>query len=314
MAKPMSPRLRDLFWRLEALGFDLFRAFVRAVPPDVASWIGGRLGRAVGPLTSAHRTAARNLRFAFPDLDEAGRRAILRAQWENFGRYVFEFPIADRLTPATGRVEICGAARLEGIARSGRPAVFISGHFANIEIMAAVILAAGVECDVTYRAANNPYVDARIKRSRFDYGIRLFAPKGVDGARDLLEALKAGRSVAMLNDQKYDGGVAGEFFGRTVMTNPAAARLALRFGTLIQPLSIRRTRGARFCVVAHEPIIVGQVKDKTGAIEAGVAQINAFIEARVRERPGEWWWMHRRWPREAYASPPDEARRASKPA
>ena len=234
-------------------------------------------------------------------MPEAQRRAILRAQWENFGRYIFEFPIADRLTPASGRVEIVGAERLQAIARSGKPAVFISGHFSNIEIMAAVILASGVECDVTYRAANNPLVDDRIKSSRFKYGIRLFAPKGAEGARDLLEALQAGRSIAILNDQKYDGGVAGWFFGHQVMTNPAAARLALRFGAPIQPLSIQRIRGARFRVIAHEPIVVEGAAGKTGAVEAGVQAINAFIEARVRERPGEWWWMHRRWPAAVYA-------------
>jgi KDO2-lipid IV(A) lauroyltransferase len=308
MAKPLPPRLRALSWRVEALGFDIFSALARALPPDAASAIGAWLGRTVGPLTSADRTARRNLRIAFPDLDEAGRRSILRAQWENFGRYVLEFPIADRLTPASGRVRIVGAERLAGIAASGRPAVFVSGHFSNIEIMAAVILASGVACDVTYRAANNPLVDARIKRSRFNYGIRLFAPKGAEGARDLLEALRAGRSVAMLNDQKYDGGVAGDFFGHTVMTNPAAARLALRFGTIIQPLSIRRTRGARFEVTAHEPISLEGSPDKTTGIEAGVARINAFIEARVRESPGEWWWMHRRWPAAVYQDLEDEAR------
>ena len=302
MVTSPTPRTRRLAWRLEALGFDVFSALSRAIPPDVASAIGAWLGRTVGPLTGSHRTARRNLQVAFPEMPEAERRRVLRAQWENFGRYIFEFPIADRLTPASGRVEILGVERLEEIARSGKPAVFISGHFSNIEIMAAVILASGVECDVTYRAANNPLVDERIKSSRFKYGIRLFAPKGAEGARDLLEALQAGRSIAILNDQKYDGGVAGCFFGHEVMTNPAAARLALRFGAPIQPLSIQRTRGARFRVIAHEPILVGGGAGKTDAVEAGVQAINAFIEDRVRERPGEWWWMHRRWPSAVYES------------
>ncbi len=130
---------------------------------------------------------------------------------------------------------------------------------------------------------------------------RLFAPKGADGARDLLEALAAGRSVAMLNDQRYDGGVAGLFFGHTVQTNPAAARLALRFGTIMQPMSIQRVHGARFRCVIHEPIVVKDTGARSHDIEAGVAAINAFIEARVRERPGEWWWLHRRWPAPVYA-------------
>jgi KDO2-lipid IV(A) lauroyltransferase len=301
MAKPRHPLSREIAWRLEAAAYDLFSALIRALPVEVASGLGGALARAVGPLTRAHRTARQNLRLAFPDMGDGERRAILGAQWDNFGRYIFEFPIADRLTPAGGRVEVEGLDRLTAIARGGRPAVLISGHFANAEIMAAVILEAGITCDVTYRAANNPYVDRRIKQGRMNYGVRLFAPKGAEGARDLLEALKAGRSVAMLNDQRYDGGVAGPFFGRQVMTLPAAVRLALRFGTCLQPMSIQRLGGARFKVVVHEPIPVDLPGDKNRAIKSGVAAINAFIEARVRERPGEWWWMHRRWPAEDYA-------------
>ena len=301
MSKPPSPIAREIIWRLEATAYDLFSLIIRALNPDYASALGGWLGRCVGPLTSAHRTAQQNLTLAFPNMAEGERRGILQAQWENFGRYLFEFNIADRLTPASGRVEIEGVERLAAIARSGRPAVFISGHFSNAEVMAAVILSAGLVCDMTYRAANNPYVDSRIKLSRFRYGVRLFAPKGAEGARDLLAALKAGRSVAMLNDQRYDAGVAAPFFGRQVMTLPAAARLASRFGATLQPMSIQRTRGARFRVIVHEPISVEESAGKSDEVEATVAAINRFIEARVRERPGEWWWMHRRWSAKDYA-------------
>jgi len=301
MAKARSTIVQDLIWRLEAVGLDVLTVIIRALPLDAASAAGGVLFRAVGPMTSAHLTAARGLRLAFPDISEQEHARLLGAQWENFGRYIAEFPALDRITRASGRVEIVHAERLAEIAATGRPAIFISGHFANMEVMALAILEAGIVCDITYRAANNPYVDERIRRTRFRYGVRLFAPKGVDGARELLDALGAGRSVAMMNDQKYDGGVAAPFFGRTAYTLPAAARLALRFGVDIQPMSARRTRGARFRLTVYEPIRVFDTGDRTADIAAGVMAINAFIEARVRERPGEWWWLHRRWPKEAYA-------------
>jgi Kdo2-lipid IVA lauroyltransferase/acyltransferase len=301
MAKTRSAFLQDLAWRLEALGFDLLTVALRTLPVDVASALGAALFKALGPLSRAHKTADLNLRLAFPDMADPERRRLLAAQWDNFGRYTTEFSLLDKLTLASGRVEVVNGERLAEIAASGRPVAFISGHFSNLEIMAVVIVGMGVECDVTYRAANNPYVDARIKKSRFGYGVRMFAPKGGEGARALLVAMAQGRSVAMLNDQKYDGGVAGPFFGRTVYTNPAAVRLALKFGCVVQPMSIQRRRGARFRCIVHAPIVVEDTGDRARDIEAGVAAVNAFIEARVRERPGEWWWMHRRWPAQAYA-------------
>ncbi|HEY1562409.1 MAG TPA: lysophospholipid acyltransferase family protein [Caulobacteraceae bacterium] len=295
MARARVPFLEDLGWRAEAAGYDLIAFLLRLPPTDLASAMGGALFRALGPLTGAHRTAALGLRLAMPDLSEAGRRRILAGQWDNFGRYVFEFPLTHRLTPAGGRVEIEGFERLEAVAASGKPAVLISGHFSQFEVMAAVIVAAGVNCNVTYRAANNPYIDRRIIDSRKRYGVKLLAAKGGEGARELIESLRGGVSIAILNDQRYDAGLAAPFFGRPVMTNPAAARLALRFGAPIVPMSIQRIRGARYRCVIHPPIEVGGAGDKAADVEAGVAAINAFIEARVRERPDEWWWLHRRW-------------------
>jgi KDO2-lipid IV(A) lauroyltransferase len=154
---------------------------------------------------------------------------------------------------------------------------------------------------MTYRAANNPYVDRRIKESRYRYGVRLFAPKGGDGARELLEAMKKGESVALMNDQKFNrGGVAVPFFGRPVMAAPGPTRLALRFGTVLQPMSVQRLKGARFRAVVHPPITVPDTGDKTADIAAGVAAVTRFVESQVRERPEEWFWVHRRWPKEAY--------------
>src|ERR1700678_2811981 len=109
MAKSRSPLIQELLWRLEAMGFDLFTVLARAAPIEAWSAFFGGVFRALGPLTSAHRTARRGLRLAFPDMPEAEVRAILAAQWDNFGRYLAEFPITDRLTPAGGRVDVSGA-------------------------------------------------------------------------------------------------------------------------------------------------------------------------------------------------------------
>ncbi len=302
MARPPGVSFgKDLRWRLEALGFDLLSAALRPWPIAWVSGLGGRLLRWLGPFTAAHRLADVNLRLAFPAMSLDERRRLLTEQWDNLGRTFFEFPLSDRLTPATGRVEVEGMERLQALAREGRGAVLISGHFANWEVMAAVIVASGLDCRVTYRAANNPYIDQRIIEGRARYGVKLFAPKGGAGSRDLLMTLKAGQSVAFLNDQKFNGGTAAPFFGRTVHTAGAPTRVAIRFGGALQPMSVQRLPRARFRVVIHEPLRLEDTGDRDRDVEAGVRQVNAFVEARVRERPSEWFWVHRRWPNEAYA-------------
>jgi len=302
MSDKRRPWAQDLLWRAEALGFDLFIGVVRLLGVDAASAFGGWLGRTVGPLSGAHKVATRNLKLAFPDKDEAWRAAMLQAQWDGLGRTFAEFPLMDRILPSTGRVEVVNQERLFQIAADKVPVVFVSGHLSNWEVMPAAIVDSGVVCEMTYRAANNPYVDERIKASRFRYGVRLFAPKGGDGARELLEGMKQGKSVALMNDQKFNTGVEGLFFGHPVRTAPGPSRLAIRFGTVLQPMSVQRVKGARFRAVVHDPIQLPNTGDRTADIEAGVKLVNAFMEERIRERPEEWFWVHRRWPNEVYAA------------
>ena len=293
--------VQDLTWRAEAVAYDVFTFLMRLMPTDFASDVGGWLFRRFGPMTKTHVLAWQNLILAFPDKDEAWRQKVLGDQWESNGRTVFEFPQMDRILPSTGRVELVGRERMDAIRDGGKPVVFVSGHLSNWEVMPAAIVDSGVVCQMTYRAANNPYVDKRIRDSRARYGVQLFAPKGGDGARELLEGLKKGESVALMNDQKFNrGGVAAPFFGRMVLAAPGPSRLALRFGTVLQPMSVQRLKGARFRAVVHEPIEVPDTGDKTADIAAGVAAVTKFVEDQVRERPEEWFWVHRRWPKEAY--------------
>lgn len=304
---PVSRLAQDLAWRAEAVVYDLFTFLMRAMPVDWASGFGGLVARLFGPLTPIQKVVETNLALAFPDLGSDERRRLIRAQWDNVGRTFAEFPIIDRLTPESGRVEVIGGERLDRLREAGRPVVFVSGHFANWEIMPATIVRHRVPCQMTYRAANNPYVDRRIRDSRARYGVRLFAPKGSDGARELLDGMKAGDSVALMNDQKFNRGLETPFFGHTVMTAPGPSRLALRFGAVLQPMSVQRLKGAHFRVLVHDPIAPAATGDRAGDLQATTERVSAFVEARVREHPADWFWVHRRWPKSLYRGVPAAA-------
>lgn len=293
---------QTLAWRLEAAGFALLIAGLRALGVERASAFGGWLLRTLGPKTGTQRTVMRNLRIAFPEMSDADRERLAVDQWDQTGRTFAELTMMDRLTPASGRIEIVGAERLDAIRDSGRPVVFVSGHLANFELMPAVILAAGVPCQITYRATNNPYVDAMIRENRARYGVKLFAPKGGDGARELLAGMQRGESVALMNDQKFSEGPEVTFFGQPVNAAPGPSRLALRFGTVLQPLSVTRLPGVRFRLTVHEPITITPSGDKSADIARGVQAVTTFVEDRVREHPVDWFWVHRRWPDAVYAA------------
>jgi len=242
----------------------------------------------------------RNLRLAFPDWTEAQVEETALAAWESAGRTAGEMPHLPSIDPYTsGRVEIVNAELLDQIRDSGKGAVFISGHFANWEIMPAAITKRIPQAVMTYRALNNPHIDKRIADLRAAYGTQVNAPKGI-GTRELMRALSKGSPVALMNDQKFNEGIPVAFFGHEAMTAPGPTRMALKYKVPIVPVSTVRTGPGRFRVEFHAPFVPDDTGNSEADIRRSVERISAFIEAQVRAHPGQWFWQHRRWPKEAW--------------
>lgn len=287
--------------RLEDFGFAAYLHHFKRMPIDKASDAGADWLVRLGPLSSAHRTALRNLRLAFPNETEAWRADVARGMWACIGRTVAEMPHLPQINAyrEDSRITVENAERLDAIRESGKGAVFISGHFANWELMPIAIAQRPTPCQMTYRPANNPLIDDRIMEIRRSYGATLQSAKGVEGGVGLIRALKKGYSIALMNDQKYNEGIRAPFFGHDCMTADGPTRLARRFGALLQPMSLKRN-GARFHAVVHDPLPIDADAPDEVALPSSIARINAFMEARIREAPEQWFWVHNRWPKEAW--------------
>lgn len=304
LPEPRSNRKVTLAHRAEYALAVALGAFFRLIGVDAASAIAGRFTRSIGPLIAPISNRARtNLKIAFPDWPPQKIQATVRETWENLGRTTAEFAHLSKFDPDAepSRVEITGREKVEAIASGERPAIFVSGHFANWEVMSIVLHALGVDYGVIYRAANNPLIDGLIIGERARVMSRRQIPKGKRGGRDMIEALKAGASLAMLVDQKLNtGGILSPFFGKEAMTAPAAARLALKYGAPVVPIEIERLNGARFRVTAHEAIPFTPSGDINADTERLTDLINLELEKMIRARPGQWLWLHRRWGKEEY--------------
>jgi KDO2-lipid IV(A) lauroyltransferase len=214
------------------------------------------------------------------------------------GRTFAEFPLTDRLKPFSknSRVEIRGLEHFT----ENQPAIMISGHFANWEVMATVLTQSQHTTHITYRKINNPLIDARVRKQREAYGTKFLIQKtGHASGRELFETLKKGESVALLNDQKFNAGLEVPFFGEPAMTAQGAVRLALKTKRPLVPMCVTRQK-SKFIVTFYPPIALEFTGDRAADVLAGVLQVNDFIEARVREAPAQWFWVHRRWPKSLY--------------
>src|SRR5579872_3626303 len=106
MTDSPSPWRQNLLWHAEALAYDFARFFARIFPIDVVSDFGAWVFRSFGPLTSKQAIAETNLRIVFPQAPDADIRRMLRAQWEETGRWIAEFPILDRIASEPGRIVV----------------------------------------------------------------------------------------------------------------------------------------------------------------------------------------------------------------
>lgn len=296
------PLLTRLGWRLEATAWDAYEAWYKAKGIDAASDAAGALLRKLGPMTPVQNIARINMQRCFPQAAPPEIERLLGAMWESFGRLIGEMP---HLSVFAGpefndRVEFIGREIFEEARDKGEPLVIISMHHSNWEVAAAAISQTGLPCHITYRAANNPLIDKRISATRKGYGVKTLTAKGGDGAKALMQALKRGESVALMNDQKMNDGVEAPFFGYPSMTAPGPTRLAMRHGAKLVPLSVRRVGGVRFRVQVHDPIPFSDNPDKSAAIVETVTRINQWVESEIRKAPEQWFWVHRRWAKTVY--------------
>lgn len=277
---------------------------LRLMPPARASAFAGGLAGFIGPLIPTSRVAQRNLALAMPELKPAARQRIVKEVWASLGATVAELAHIGQLheTSSGPGYELAGWKEHAAPAlASGKPVMILTGHIGNWEIIPPAAYAHGMDLAFMYRAASNPLVDGMILRLReADFGrkVRMF-PKGAPGARAAYAHMLRGGHLGMLMDQKLDNGIPAPFFGRMAMTSPALASFALKFKAPVLPVHVERIGPARLRMICEAPMALPDTGDRNADIATMTAEMNRILERWIRERPGAWLWLHRRWPKEA---------------
>ena len=283
-------------WLVAWLSRQVFAA-LRLLGPDRASNLGAWLAPRIGPWLPHHRFVLENLRLAFPEKSEAERAMIARESWANLGRTVCEYPHLDVLYDGDGkRVESHDATktRLTALREAGRPVLIFGAHLGNWELPAVIAHAFGQRAAILYRTPNNPFIAADIVAMREPI-MGMLIPAGIAAPIRMAEALDSGINLGMLVDQRFGRGPRVPFFGHPVAANPFIARLARRFEAPVHGIRAIRLPNNRFSLELTEALDLP--RDAKGKIDtdAATAMINQVIEGWVREHPGQWLWMHRRW-------------------
>ncbi|MBN4096549.1 MULTISPECIES: lipid A biosynthesis lauroyl acyltransferase [Methylobacterium] len=272
----------------------------RILGPVRSTALGAALLRTLGPLLPAHRTAMANLRAAFPDMSEAERKRIALEAWDNLGRTGAEYAHLDSLfdydPAATGdlRTEVAGIEHFYALRDDGRPGLIFSAHLANWELPAICAARFGLDATAVFRPPNNPAAARLVQevRRRTMGGLAASTPGAVFAMRDVVET---GGHLGQLIDQHFTRGVVVEFLGRPCLANPLLAKLARHYDCPVHGVRVVRLPEGRFRLELTPPLDLPRAADGTIDVAGAMQAMTAVVEGWVRENPGQWLWMHRRW-------------------
>ena len=260
------------------------------------------VGWMVYHIDKRHRqVAADNLRHAFPELDDAEIDRRIRANYVHLCTMVVEIVVLTRRLNRGNASRYAQDADFEqcriawDLVQSKRPAIVMTGHLGNWEVMALALAAQGGKASVVARPLDNPLVNAFVHQMRTSTGVRVVDKKGA--ADEAEQILAEGGNLGLVGDQ--DAGAKGmfvDFFGRPASTFKSIALLSLKFQAPILVLTCVRTgEPLRHSLAMEDVIYPEDYANDPGAVRAITQRYATALERAIRRHPEQYFWLHRRW-------------------
>jgi KDO2-lipid IV(A) lauroyltransferase len=289
------PAMRRLYYRLEYAPFLVIAALARMLPLELCADWSAWCWRLLGRFNSRQRRARAQLAQSLPELSPAQRRAILDQMWDNLGRVFAEtFHLGDFIADPS-RYEMTREAELREFVAKHKDFVIVSLHSANWELAALGPLRAGMRIAGIYQAIKNPYVDAYLTRLRRPLYPAALLTKSRDAPRRFIKLMRAGATVAVMSDLREYRGIDVPFFGRPAPSTSFPAWLAVAHNLPILAVRTLRLPRSHFRFDWMVLTAVREGASRDANVRDTTALIQSCFECWVRERPGEWMWVHRRW-------------------
>ena len=232
-----------------------------------------------------------NLNIYSKNLTEIKRDEIISGMWKNYGKTFIEYVFLNYFKKNNTHMKIEGSDNLENVLELKKPVIFISGHFANYELMSMEIVKKNINLATIYRPLNNYFLNPLMEYLRRKYVCKNQIKKGISGVREAIEYLKKGYSIALMIDQRVSEGEKINFFGKSALTTTLPAQLALKFDLSIIPVFIERDQNDNFKIKFYQEINPKSFNDKSDLTD----KLNKVIEEMIIYRPEGWIWTHNRW-------------------
>ena len=249
----------------------------------------------VGPFIKSNQVIDENLDRFIGSYNENKKMNIKLEMWSNYGKTFVEYLFLKRLRKKNSHIKIKGEDILQRIINQNKPVIFVSGHFANFELMSMELTKRNINLATIYRPLNNFFLNPFMEHLRRTHVCKHQIKKGVAGVKSALNYIKKNYSIALMVDQRVSEGKRLPFFEHMALTTTLPSQLAAKYHLDIVPIYISRVKNDCFEMEVFEPIkINNKIKSETFKLNIAI-KINKIIEQMISKNPGQWIWTHNRW-------------------
>ena len=245
----------------------------------------------IGPFFRSRKIIDKNLDIFSSKASNINKQKISSQMWKNYGMTFIEYIFLKKFRFNESHIKIKGKENIYENLKNNKPVIFVSGHFANFELMAMEITKMNIKLASIYRPLNNKFLNPFMEHIRKKYVCNKQIKKGINGVREVIDYLKQDYSIALMIDQRVSEGEKINFFGREALTTTLPAQLAIKYNLDIVPVYIERTKNNNFLIEFQKPVIQKNFKNKLELSK----ELNKILEKMILKNPGQWIWSHNRW-------------------
>ncbi len=283
--------LKKINYLIQSLIIYIFFLFGRILGIKISRKIFSNLFRLLGPIFKSQETIHKNLKIYSASISYLKMNEIIDHMWRNYGMTFIEYIFLDFFKKNDSHIIIKGEKNLIKIKNQNKPVIFISGHFANYELMSMEITKQGIPLATIYRPLNNIFLNPFMEFLRKKYICKNQIKKGINGVRDAIEFIKDNHSIAMMIDQRVSEGEKINFFNQPALTTTLPAQLSIKYNLNILPVSIQRLKNGKFEIEFQDEIITKNFTNKNDLTQ----KLNEILEKMIIKNPKQWIWTHNRW-------------------
>lgn len=280
------------------------------LPPQAAYRAGRSLSKIAYLLAgNLRRTGAINLRVAFPEKSDEERAALLRECFDSLGRELGLFSqMASRSREELKQlIEVQGWEHFEKArAERGDQLIYYTGHLGAWEMTSFGVSVLGYPFTFLVRRLDNPKIEELVDGVRTKFGNKTIDK--LSAARSMLKILRSSETaLGLLPDLNTldDEAIFVDFFGVPAATTFLVAKLAVRTNTPLIPFFAPWSEEkGKYLLIVEPPIPAESTGDEEADVRRVTTEVTRRVENQIRQYPGQWLWIHKRWKTRPPGEPP----------